>query len=88
MLIFKILRKISIRYQHIQLSAVVYLALFFITYLRNGVLQDIRNSLYHKVINLPVSFFTEKRKGDIMARISSDVLEVQVSFLSVLELLI
>ena len=65
-----------------------YLALFFITYLRNGVLQDIRNSLYHKVINLPVSFFTEKRKGDIMARISSDVLEVQVSFLSVLELLI
>jgi len=65
-----------------------YLALFFITYLRNGVLKDIRNSIYNKVINLPIAFFTEKRKGDIMARISSDVLEVQVSFLSIIELLI
>ncbi len=65
-----------------------YLALFFITYLRNGVLKDLRNALYDKVINLPVAFFTEKRKGDLMSRISSDVLEVQMSFLSILELLI
>jgi subfamily B ATP-binding cassette protein MsbA len=65
-----------------------YLALFFITYLRNGVLKDIRNEIYDKIISLPVAFFTEKKKGDIMARMSADVLEVQVSFLSILELLI
>ena len=65
-----------------------YLALFFITYLRNGVLKDIRNALFDKIINLPVAFFTEKKKGDLMARISADVIEVQVSFLSILELLI
>ena len=65
-----------------------YLALFFITYLRNGVLKDVRNAIYNKIINLPVAFFTEKRKGDLMARMSADVLEVQVSFLSILELLI
>ena len=65
-----------------------YLALFFITFLRNGVLKDIRNAIYEKIISLPVAFFTEKKKGDIMARMSADVLEVQVSFLSILELLI
>ena len=65
-----------------------YLALFFITYMRNGVLKDIRNALFDKIINLPVAFFTEKKKGDLMARISADVIEVQVSFLSILELLI
>jgi subfamily B ATP-binding cassette protein MsbA len=65
-----------------------YLALFFITYLRNGVLKDIRNAIFDKIINLPVAFFSEKRKGDLMARMSADVLEVQVSFLSILELLI
>ena len=63
-----------------------YLAMFFITFLRNGVLKDVRNALYKKVLDLPIAFFTEKRKGDLMARISSDVLEVQVSFLSILEL--
>tara|TARA_Y100000992_G_C21250497_1_gene485604 strand:- start:12 stop:1508 length:1497 start_codon:yes stop_codon:yes gene_type:complete len=64
------------------------MALYFITFLRNGVLKDVRNALYKKVLDLPIAFFTEKRKGDLMARISSDVLEVQVSFLSILELLI
>lgn len=64
-----------------------YLAMYFITFLRNGVLRDIRNDLYDKTINLPLSFFSEKRKGDIMARIGTDVLEIQHSFLSILELL-
>ena len=62
------------------------MALYFITFLRNGVLKDVRNALYKKVLDLPIAFFTEKRKGDLMARISSDVLEVQVSFLSILDL--
>jgi len=64
-----------------------YLAMYFITFLRNGVLKDIRNVLYDKTINLPLAYFSEKRKGDIMARIGTDVLEIQYSFLSILELL-
>jgi subfamily B ATP-binding cassette protein MsbA len=65
-----------------------YLAMYFITFLRNGVLKDLRNALYDKSISLPLSFYSEKRKGDTMARISSDVLEIQHSFLSVLELVV
>jgi subfamily B ATP-binding cassette protein MsbA len=64
-----------------------YLAMYFITFLRNGVLKDLRNELYQKTIELPLSFFSEKRKGDIMARIGTDVLEIQHSFLSILELI-
>ena len=65
-----------------------YLAMFFITFLRNGVLLDLRNELYKKTTTLPLFFFSEKKKGDLIARISSDVLELQNSFLSVLELII
>ncbi|RAV30072.1 ABC transporter ATP-binding protein [Sinomicrobium soli] len=65
-----------------------YLAMFFITFLRNGVLKDIRNAMYKKVVELPVAYFSEKRKGDVIARISSDVLEIQHSFLSILELIV
>ena len=65
-----------------------YLAMFFITFLRNGVLRDMRNAMYKKTLDLPLSFFSEKRKGDTIARISSDVNEVQTSFLSILELIV
>ncbi|MGI9546446.1 MAG: ABC transporter ATP-binding protein [Flavobacteriaceae bacterium] len=65
-----------------------YLAMYFITFLRNGVLKDLRNAMYDKITDLPVSYFTEKRKGDVIARITSDVLEIQHSFLSILELII
>lgn len=65
-----------------------YWANYFITFLRNGVLRDLRDKLYKKTVELPVSYFSEKRKGDIMARISSDVLEIQHSFLSILELIV
>ena len=65
-----------------------YLAMYFITFLRNGVLKDIRNELYEKTISLPLAYFSEKRKGDIMARIGTDVLEIQHSFLSILELIV
>lgn len=65
-----------------------YLAMFFITFLRNGVLKDIRNAMYKKVVELPIAYFSEKRKGDVIARISSDVLEIQHSFLSILELVV
>ena len=65
-----------------------YLAMFFITFLRNGVLKDMRNELYDKITSLPISFYSEKRKGDTMSRISTDVLEIQHSFLSILELIV
>ncbi|WP_330442084.1 ABC transporter ATP-binding protein [Flavobacterium sp. C4GT6] len=65
-----------------------YGAMYFITFLRNGVLKDIRDAIYSKTIALPISFFSEKRKGDIMSRVSSDVLEIQHSFLSILELIV
>ena len=65
-----------------------YLAMFFITFLRNGVLKDMRNELYDKITSLPLAFYSEKRKGDTMSRISSDVLEIQHSFLSILELIV
>lgn len=65
-----------------------YLAMYFITFLRNGVLKDIRNKMYQKIVELPVSFYSEKRKGDVIARITSDVLEIQHSFLSILELIV
>tara|TARA_B100001175_G_scaffold315854_1_gene328343 strand:- start:654 stop:2474 length:1821 start_codon:yes stop_codon:yes gene_type:complete len=65
-----------------------YLAMYFITFLRNGVLMDLRNELYQKTTTLPLYFFSKKKKGDLMARISSDVLELQHSFLSILELIV
>lgn len=65
-----------------------YLAMFFITFLRNGVLRDMRDKLYNKVTDLPIGYFSEKRKGDVIARISTDVLEIQHSFLSILELIV
>ncbi len=65
-----------------------YLAMFFITFLRNGVLKDVRNAMYEKIVELPLSFFSEKKKGDVIARITSDVLEIQHSFLSILELIV
>ena len=65
-----------------------YLAMFFITFLRNGVLKDLRNAIFDKITMLPIAFFSEKRKGDTIARISNDVQEIQGSFLSILELIV
>ncbi|UMY67093.1 MULTISPECIES: ABC transporter ATP-binding protein [unclassified Flavobacterium] len=65
-----------------------YMAMFFVTFLKNGVLKDIRNAIYDKTLELPLSFFSEKRKGDVIARISGDVNEIQNSMLSMLELVV
>lgn len=65
-----------------------YAALYYITFLRNGVIRDMRNAMYDKVLSLPIAFFSEKRKGDVIARVTSDVQEVEWSFLMVLELLV
>ena len=65
-----------------------YIALFFITFLRNGILKDIRITLFNKITKMSMAHFTEKRKGDLMSRVSNDVSEIQYSFLSIIELLI
>ena len=65
-----------------------YLAMFFITFLRNGILRDMRNAMYKKTLELPLAFYSEKRKGDVISRISADVNEVQNSFLAILELIV
>mgnify|MGYP001317288989 CR=1 FL=1 len=65
-----------------------YLAMFFITFLRNGILRDMRNAMYKKTVELPLAFFSEKRKGDTISRIAGDVSEVQNSMLSILELIV
>jgi subfamily B ATP-binding cassette protein MsbA len=65
-----------------------YFAMYFITFLRNGVLKDLRNKLYDKIISLPLAFYSEKSKGDTIARVSSDVDEVRNSFLAILEMII
>ncbi len=65
-----------------------YLAAYFITFLRNGGLRDLRDQLYKKILTLPIAYFSEKKKGDTISRITADVNEVQFSFLSILELIV
>ncbi len=65
-----------------------FLASFHLMHLKNGVLKDLRNTMYHKIIALPISYYSEKRKGDIMARMLGDIGEVQNSFFMILELII
>ncbi|MCM4156528.1 ABC transporter ATP-binding protein [Gramella sp. AN32] len=65
-----------------------YLSSFFLTFLRNGVLRDLRDAMYHKILGLQIAYFSEKKKGDTISRITADVNEVQNSFLSILELIV
>jgi subfamily B ATP-binding cassette protein MsbA len=57
-------------------------------HLKNGVLRDLRKKMFDKIIELPLSYYSEKRKGDVMARMLGDVGEVQNSFFSILELIV
>lgn len=63
-----------------------YLGSYFLIPIRTGVLRDLRNQLYKKIINLPIGFFTEERKGDIMSRMTGDVSEVEASIMSSLDM--
>ena len=65
-----------------------YLASYVITFLRTGIVKDLRDQLYHKIVELPISYFTEKRKGDIIARMTADVQEVEVSILTSIETIV
>lgn len=64
-----------------------YLAMYFLSPIRNGVVRDIRNSIYTKTLNLPLSYFSDERKGDIISRMTSDVQEIEWSIMSSLEMI-
>lgn len=63
----------------------LYLSQFVLAPMKNTLVNNLREELYNKVLSLPVGFFNEKRKGDIMSRMTSDVNEVEVSVIGVLE---
>jgi len=65
-----------------------YLASYVLVFLRNGTVKDLRDSLYHKIVELPIAYFSERKKGDIIARMTSDVQEIEVSFLTSLEAIV
>jgi subfamily B ATP-binding cassette protein MsbA len=64
-----------------------YMAVYHQSQLRMAVVRDIRDSLFHKAMRLPLSFYTEERKGDIMSRMNNDVNEIEVAVVCMLELL-
>jgi len=65
-----------------------YFALFFSTLIRNGVIKDLKKNIYEKIVTLPLEYFSKNKKGDLISRMSSDVNEVQNSFLSIIEIFI
>ncbi|MDD3385323.1 MAG: ABC transporter transmembrane domain-containing protein, partial [Bacteroidales bacterium] len=66
-------------------TANIYLANYVMAPIRNGVVRDIRNRIYHKIIELPLGYFSKEKKGDIMARVTQDVQEVEWSIMASLE---
>lgn len=67
--------------------ATSYMASYFMIPIRTGVLRDLRRMLYNKVIELPLSYFSEEHKGDIMSRMTSDIGEVEASIMSSLDMM-
>jgi subfamily B ATP-binding cassette protein MsbA len=65
-----------------------YLGLNYLTIVKNGVLKDLRKNMFDKIIQLPISYYSEKRKGDVMARMLGDINDVKNSFFSILELVV
>lgn len=64
-----------------------YLALFFLTPIRNGIIHDIRMDLQKKIISLPLSFIGTKRRGDLTSRMTSDLVEIEWSIMGTLEMI-
>ena len=63
-------------------TAATYLSSYFMIPLRSGIVRDIRNYVYEKVVSLPIGFFTSEKKGDVMARMSGDVGEIENSIMA------
>ncbi len=68
-------------------TGTTYLSSYFIIPLRSGIVRDIRNFVYDKITALPISFFTSERKGDVMARMSGDVAEIENSIMASLDMM-
>lgn len=64
-----------------------YMALYFIAPVRNGIVKDIRQAVYNKVLQLQLSYFTDEKKGDILSRMSIDVIEIDYTILSFIEVI-
>jgi subfamily B ATP-binding cassette protein MsbA len=62
-----------------------YLSMYFLNPIRNRILNDMRTNMYSKILQLPIGYFSEQRKGDIMSKLSNDLNDVEVSTISVLE---
>ena len=68
-------------------NAVGYLALFSLATIRTGVSRDLRNRMYQKILRLPMTWFTESRKGDAISRMTNDLMEVEFSVIGTIEIL-
>lgn len=68
-------------------TGTAFMALYYMVPIRSGVVRDIRNVMYDKILSLPIGFFTGESKGDVMARMSSDVSEVETSIMASLDML-
>lgn len=68
-------------------TAATYLSSYFMIPLRSGIVRDIRNYVYEKVVSLPIGFFTSEKKGDVMARMSGDVGEIENSIMASLDMM-
>ena len=64
-----------------------YISLYFIAAIRTGVIRDVRNTLFTKLLDLPVSYYSDERKGDIISKMTSDVGEIEISVMRSLEML-
>lgn len=68
-------------------TGATYLSSYFVIPMRSGIVRDIRNYVYDKIVTLPISFFTSERKGDVMARMSGDVAEIENSIMASLDMM-
>ena len=68
-------------------TGTAYLSSYFIIPMRQGIVRDIRNYVYDKIVTLPIGFFTTERKGDVMARMTGDVAEIENSIMSTLDMI-
>ncbi|HRD40603.1 MAG TPA: ABC transporter transmembrane domain-containing protein, partial [Bacteroidia bacterium] len=64
-----------------------YMAMYFLAPIRNGVVRDLRNKIFSKSLDLPLSYYSNERKGDIISRMTSDVQEIEWSIMQTLELI-
>ena len=64
-----------------------YMAMFYIAPIRNGIVRDLRNKMFGKALDLPLSYYSDERKGDIISRMTTDVVEIEWSIMLTLELI-